>query len=124
MPRLERVDQVQDPRSGVGVELAGRLIAQQHVRLLGKRTRDRDALRLAAGQLRRQRIELGREPDELEQIGRIESLGPRSAPCSARDVLREGDVLERRERRQQVGSLEHVCHRPRPGLPAGRRVKR
>ena len=47
-PRLQRVDQVEDPRAGVGVELPRRLIAQQKVRLLPERPRDRDPLRLAA----------------------------------------------------------------------------
>ena len=72
--RLERVDQVEHPRAGVGVEVAGRLVAQQQRRPLRKRARDRDTLRLAAGQLGRQRVELGREPDEREQLGRSERV--------------------------------------------------
>ena len=48
---LQRVDQVEHALAGVRVEVAGRLVAEQQLRLLGERARDRDPLRLAAGQL-------------------------------------------------------------------------
>ncbi len=64
---LERVDQVEHALAGVGVEMPGRLVAEEQLRLLGERARDRDALRLAAGQLGRQVVELRAETDQLEQ---------------------------------------------------------
>ena len=73
--RLQRVDQVEHPRAGVGVELAGRLVAEQQRRPLRERPRDRHPLGLAAGQLARQRVELGGEPHQLEQLGRPELSG-------------------------------------------------
>jgi hypothetical protein len=36
---LKRIDQVEDPRTRVGVELAGRLVAKKERRMLAKRTR-------------------------------------------------------------------------------------
>ena len=48
--------------------MARRLVAQEQLRLLGERARDRDALRLAARQLGRQMIELRAETDQLEQL--------------------------------------------------------
>ena len=50
--RLIRCDRFQHQDAGVHVEGAGRLVAQQHGRLLGHRAGDRHALLLAAGQLR------------------------------------------------------------------------
>ena len=38
---------------GVRIEVAGRLVGEQHARRVGDRARDRDALLLAAGQFRR-----------------------------------------------------------------------
>ena len=65
--RLERIDQVEYALAGVGVEMPGRLVAQEQLRLLGERARDRDALRLAARQLRWQMVELRAESHQLEQ---------------------------------------------------------
>src|SRR5581483_3930968 len=63
---LERVDQVEHALARVGVEVARRLVAQQELGLLDERARDRDSLRLAAGQLRREMVELRGEADQLE----------------------------------------------------------
>ena len=69
--------------------------------LLGDRARDRDALLLAARELRR---ESGRsalaEPDERERLGRG-TIG------SLRDLGDERDVLARGQARDQVVELEH-----------------
>src|SRR3954454_20419858 len=64
---LERLDQVEHPLGGVRVEVTGRLVAEQDLRLLSERAGDRDALGLAARQLRREMIGLRAQPDELEQ---------------------------------------------------------
>src|SRR5207253_11137364 len=88
----------------LAVEMSGRLVAEQQLRLLSERARDRDALRLAAGEFGGQVVELRPEPDKLEQRG-----------CSARrcglagcEPASEGDVLERGEVRQQVRALKDV----------------
>ena len=52
-------------RRGVGVEVAGRLIADDQHRITCQRARDRDPLLLTTRQLRRQMIELVPQPDEL-----------------------------------------------------------
>ena len=113
--RVECLEEVEHAGPGVGVELTGRLVAQQQLGLLRERARDCHPLRLPAGQLGRQRVELGPQPDQAEQADRI-FLGPA-------DVRGEGDVLERGERRKQVCTLEYVSDRSRAGPPAGGRVE-
>ena len=44
---------IEDMIGGVRIEIAGRLVRQQHPRRVGDRARDRDALLLAAGQFGR-----------------------------------------------------------------------
>ena len=81
--------------------MAGRLVAEQQLGLLSERPGDRDALRLAAGQLAGKRSSLRREPDQGEK-----SSGASGAPVpfrrARRDLAatlggqdREGDVLVR-----------------------------
>ena len=55
---------------GVRVEIAGRLVGQQNPRRIGNRARDRDALLLAARELRRPVREALLEAEIGEQIGR------------------------------------------------------
>ena len=75
---LQRVDQVEHALAGVGVEMAGRLVAEQQLGPLRERAGDRDPLRLAAGELARAGVGLRREPDQLEQrLGGAGSAGPR-----------------------------------------------
>ena len=57
------------------VERAERLVEQEHARLVDERARERDALLLAAGELRRLALLEARELDELEHLARP---GPRS----------------------------------------------
>src|SRR5947209_2474426 len=82
-----------------------------------ERTGDRDALGLASGELRRQIVRLGREPDELEQPLRRELR-------IAGKVRGEGDVLHGGEVRQQVRPLEDVGDPVRPHRAARRPVER
>ena len=56
----------------LGVERAERLVEQQHARLDGERARERDALALAARQLRGIAI---REPVELHELEQLVHLG-------------------------------------------------
>jgi hypothetical protein len=64
--------QVEDQRARVGVEVAGRLVGEQHGGLGDERPGDRHALLLAAGQLGRAVATALGEVDALEQ--RVERL--------------------------------------------------
>ena len=114
---LQRLDQVEHALARVRVEVPGRLVAEQQLRLLRERARDRDALRLAARELGRQVVRLRGEPDELEQLLRCERR-------LAGEVRGEGDVLERGEVRQQVRALEDVGDPVRAHRAARRAVER
>ena len=81
------------------VERAGRLVAQQHVRALGDGARDRDALLLAAGELRREVVEALAQPDQRERL-----LGRHRI---VRDVGDQRDVLARGQAGDEVVELEH-----------------
>ena len=61
------MQQVDDLAAGLGVEVAGRLVGEDDQRPLGERPRDRDALALAARELRRPVGEPVAEPDPLER---------------------------------------------------------
>ncbi len=67
---VEPEHQVRDFDAGGGVEVAGRLVGQQQLRLAGERARDRDALLLAARQLLRVVGRAPREPDAVEPARR------------------------------------------------------
>ena len=67
--RREREKQVHDLLARRRVEVAGRLVGEQHVRVVRERARDRDALLLAARELRRQVVGARAEPDRVEQLG-------------------------------------------------------
>ena len=55
-PLLDRAELVAHLHAQLGVEIAQRLVEQQHLRLEHQRARDRDALLLAAGQRRRRAL--------------------------------------------------------------------
>ncbi len=52
--------------AGRVVEIAGRLVGEQDLRVVGERADDRDALLLAAGEPRRAVAEARGEPDPLQ----------------------------------------------------------
>ena len=54
---VERLEQIDDVRAGVAVEISRRLVGEQDSRRVGERARDRDALLFAAGELRGEMIE-------------------------------------------------------------------
>ena len=111
--------------------MPGRLVAEQQLGPLRERARDRDALRLAAGEL----APAGGRPSRRARRARAALGADRGArPAQVRG---EGDVLERGEVRQQVRALEDVGdararapRRARPrratraARPATRRVRR
>ena len=63
-------EHVVDLVGGRGVELAGGLVGEEEPRPVGERGAERDALLLAAGELRRPPVALLREADPLEQLVR------------------------------------------------------
>ena len=68
-PLLMRSSKLHDARLVSGVEVAGRLIGQQHQRPVDERPRDRHPLLLTAGQLVRQPLGLAIQADQLEHLG-------------------------------------------------------
>ena len=92
----------------LGVERAEGLVQQQHARLDGERAGERDALALAAGELRGVAVRDPVELHELEQLlharldlalGRPQPPRPHAEP--------EGDVLEHRHVAEERVVLEH-----------------
>ena len=81
--------------------MAGRLVAEQELGPLRERPGDRDALRLAAGELAGRESRFAARPTSASS-----SSGVAARRASAPG--RERDVLERREVRQQVRALEDV----------------
>jgi hypothetical protein len=91
-----------DPAVGP-VEVPRRLVGHEHRRVGRERAGERDALLLAAGQLRRVVVAAASEADALEQLRR---------PCSgarralAEQLEREHHVLQCREVGEEVERLE------------------
>ena len=81
----------------------GRLVGQQHRRRVGHRPGDRQPLALAARQARRQGVDLVGEAEQVEQLAGPPPGGAARRPAEHR---RDGDVLGRRHRLEQVEELE------------------
>ena len=64
------------------IEIAGRLVGENHRRLVRERARDRDALLLAAGERRRQLVRLRRDAERVEQLQRARSACARAEGTS------------------------------------------
>ena len=94
--------QLDDVVAGGAVEIARRLVREHDHRLVGQRPRDRDALLLAARQLRRVVMAAILEPDFDEQAARA-----RGGIAPPGDFHRHEDVLERGQRRDEMKGLEH-----------------
>src|SRR5205823_4454690 len=93
-----------DLAAGLAVEVRGRFVGENDLRLAGQRSRDGDALTLPTGKLTRP------VAAECRQAHRIEQLLDPSASGIGRHAgenQRVLDVLERSEHRQQVEVLEH-----------------
>src|SRR5690606_40311094 len=84
------------------VELARGLVGEQYARAVGERDRERDALLLPAGELGRPPVGEVADLEQLEQRGAAR-LSHRTRNDS-RDVLRERDVLGRREVAHEVAT--------------------
>src|SRR5439155_17976701 len=87
----------------LAVEVPRRLVGQQNARLVRQCARDRNALLLAAGELRRKVARTRRETDLLQQI---RGAGATLRVVQAQGHHRELDVLGRRQRRDQIEALE------------------
>src|ERR1019366_9946210 len=90
--RAARVDvarELEDTARGALVEVARRLVRDQHDRIVRERARDRHALLFAAGELAGQRRRLRREPDLSQQPAHLGADGGRRR---AGDLERERDV--------------------------------
>src|SRR5581483_5559677 len=95
------------------VEVPGRLVGEDYPRLDGERARDRDALLLAAGELRRQVVcPLGEADLAQEREGAQPQLLARNSRRGEAGL----DVLERRQRRDQVELLEDEAEGAQPQL--------
>src|SRR2546430_2025920 len=103
---LAEVVQVLEDRENFGarprVEVSGGLVGEDHRRVVQERSRDRDALLLAAGELARPMMDAVAETDLLER--RERALSPR-VPIAAVDE-RQLDVLDRVQPREQVVRLK------------------
>ena len=104
-----------------GVERAERLVEQQHLRLDGQRARERDALPLAAGELRRIAIAQIVELHELQQVRDLRcDLVVRRPMRSRAHAQPERDVLEHRHVTEQRVVLKDEADSPLAGLPVRR----
>src|SRR5262245_306592 len=85
---------------GVRVQIAGRLVGEQHGRPVHERAGDGDALLLAAGELRRPVRQAVAQPDGLDQL-----VQPRLVGLAAGQGERQRDVLQRGQHRNEVEGL-------------------
>ncbi len=106
-PRPLLEDEIHDGAARRLVEIAGGLVGHQDRWVGGERPGERDALLLAAGQLRRIVPEPLAEPD-LAKLG----LGAPEGVAPAGELQRHCDVLERRHGGNEMERLEHDADAP------------
>ena len=92
-----------------GVERAGRLVGEQQPALADDRPGDRNALALTSRQL--VGVAIG-EVCHVELLHRLDASGARGFGADAVELEGQGDVLDRRQPREQVEVLEDVADRP------------
>jgi hypothetical protein len=103
---IDLLQQVEHVLTGFEIQVCGRLIREQHTRLVANRASDRDALLLTTGHLHRSVRPTVPEAHELEQRHAAPS---RLVWANAREGHRNGDVLERGHVTNQVVTLENVA---------------
>ena len=101
---LQRADLLAQAHALERVERRQRLVEQQQPRRGGERARQRDALLLAAGKLRRKLGPAARQADELQQF--VDALGDLRLGVLAVDQA-VGDVVGDAQVREQRIRLEH-----------------
>ena len=73
---VQLLENSHDFDAGAAVEISGRLVGQQHFRIVDQGARDRDALLLAAGKLTRMMIFAAGQADRLKNlVGPLPQLG-------------------------------------------------
>ena len=87
------------------VQIAGRFIADDQLRVVRQRASDRDPLLLATRQLCGQVIDLVAQPDEIEIVAC--ALEPLPLGPASSEVERQHRILQCRQRRQQLKELVH-----------------
>ena len=97
-------------RRGRWIEVAGRLVGQRSAGLIGQGPGDGHPLLLAAGELRRLVVQAAR-PDPAGPAGPPPAPAPARGSC--RRSLRQGDVVQGREFRQQMVELIDEADRSR-----------
>jgi acyl-CoA thioesterase-1 len=98
---IERLEQLDDPSTGVAVQIPGRLVGEENARSVGEGAGDRHPLLFAAGELRREVVETVAEPDALEDVARAFHY-----MVLAPQLERHLHVLDRGECRDQLKALE------------------
>ena len=97
--------------AGEGIERAERLVHQHDARPCRQRTRDADALALAAGKFVRKAVAIQRavEPHQIEQF-----VHPRGdlVRRRAEQFRRDADIAGDAEMRKQPAALEHIADAP------------
>ena len=100
------------------VECGKRLVEQQHARIGDERARERHALLLPAGQLRREPLRLGLHLDKAQHLTR---LGATLDLRHTAHAQAERDVVDAVEMREERVALKH--HRGAPSLLAADRSR-
>src|SRR5579862_2227814 len=101
---IQTLEQLEHLAGRDRVEVAGRLVTDDQLRITGQRAGDRDTLLLTTRELRRQMIGLIAQADELQVMAGARK--PLPLRPFAREVERQHRILERRQRRQQLEKLE------------------
>jgi len=100
---VERAKQLDDLRAGLGVEVAGRLVAQEQLGRVIESARDRHALLLPARQRARARLGLVADADTRQ---RLDGARVGARRVSVGEIGGQLDVLARRQMVEQVERLE------------------
>ena len=113
--RVKTIDQRDNLVAGGLIELAGGFIGEQQPWPVGEGPRNRHALHLAAGKLRRTMAGAGRQADIVEQFaGSCAPLGTAGAGF----CLGKLDVFPGRQHRQQKEALKHESDFAQPQAAA------
>ena len=93
---VEGIEQVHNVVAGGGVEIAGRLVGQNHMRVVDQSSRDRHPLLLSSRKLRGPVAEPAREADQLRQLeAALAAAGQRRPLVGERhlDILHHAQLL-------------------------------